>query len=44
MDVMDEDSFDFVQLCALLGSFYLYHDRPRSSFPILELQQTVLWS
>jgi hypothetical protein len=35
MDMMDEDSLEFVQLCALLGSFYLYHGRPRSSFSIL---------
>ncbi len=35
MDLMDEDSLEFVQLCALLGSFYLYHGRPRSSFSIL---------
>lgn len=35
MDIMDEDSLDFVQLCTLLGSFYLYHGRPRSSFSML---------
>ncbi|PMD42176.1 hypothetical protein L207DRAFT_632004 [Hyaloscypha variabilis F] len=35
MDLMDEDSLEFVQLSALLGSFYLYHGRPRSSFSIL---------
>jgi hypothetical protein len=35
MEVMDEDSLEFVQICALLGSFYLYHGRPRSSFSIL---------
>jgi hypothetical protein len=35
MDLMDEDSVEFVQLCELLGSFYLYHGRPRSSFSIL---------
>ncbi|KAH6661629.1 putative C6 transcription factor [Halenospora varia] len=35
MDLMDEDRLEFVQLCALLGSFYLYHGRPRSSFSIL---------
>ncbi len=35
MDLMDEDSLEFVQLCTLLGSFYLYHGRPRSSFSIL---------
>jgi hypothetical protein len=35
MDLMDEDSLEFVQLCTLLGSFYLYHSRPRSSFSIL---------
>ncbi|KAE9366244.1 hypothetical protein N431DRAFT_495979 [Stipitochalara longipes BDJ] len=35
MDLMDEDSLEFVQLCELLGSFYLYHGRPRSSFSIL---------
>lgn len=35
MELMDEDSLEFVQLCALLGSFYLYHGRPRSSFSIL---------
>lgn len=25
MDVMEEESLEFVQLCTLLGSFYLYH-------------------
>ena len=35
MDIMDEDSLEYVQLCSLLGSFYLYHGRPRSSFSIL---------
>ncbi|KAH8586567.1 fungal-specific transcription factor domain-containing protein [Bisporella sp. PMI_857] len=35
MDLMDEDCLEFVQLCALLGSFYLYHGKPRSSFSIL---------
>jgi hypothetical protein len=35
MDLMDEDSLEFVQICALLGFFYLYHGRPRSSFSIL---------
>lgn len=35
MELMDEDSIEFVQLCALLGSFYLYHGRPRSSFSML---------
>lgn len=35
MELMDEDSLEFVQVCALLGSFYLYHGRPRSSFSIL---------
>lgn len=35
MDLMDEDSLEFVQLCLLLGSFYLYHGKPRSSFSIL---------
>jgi hypothetical protein len=35
MDIIDEDSLEFVQVSALLGSFYLYHGRPRSSFSIL---------
>ena len=35
MDIMDEDSLEYIQLCSLLGSFYLYHGRPRSSFSIL---------
>ncbi|KAL3418142.1 C6 transcription factor [Phlyctema vagabunda] len=35
MELMDEDSLEFVQLCTLLGSFYLYHGKPRSSFSIL---------
>lgn len=35
MELMDEDCLEFVQLCALLGSFYLYHGRPRSSFSVL---------
>jgi hypothetical protein len=35
MELMDEDCLEFVQLCALLGSFYLYHGRPRSSFSLL---------
>ncbi|RDW74209.1 hypothetical protein BP5796_07651 [Coleophoma crateriformis] len=35
LDLMDQDCLEFVQLCALLGSFYLYHGRPRSSFSIL---------
>ncbi|KAG4432313.1 hypothetical protein IFR05_012192, partial [Cadophora sp. M221] len=35
MELMDEDSLEFVQVCALLGSFYLYHGKPRSSFSIL---------
>ncbi|KAK0101736.1 hypothetical protein ONS95_006890 [Cadophora gregata] len=35
MELMDEDSLEFVQVCALLGSLYLYHVRPRSSFSIL---------
>jgi hypothetical protein len=35
MDLMDEESLEFVQVCALLGSFYLYHGKPRSSFSIL---------
>lgn len=35
MDIIDEDSLEFVQVCILLGSFYLYHGRPRSSFSML---------
>lgn len=35
MDLMDEDSLEFVQLSTLLGSFYLYHSRPRAAFSIL---------
>jgi hypothetical protein len=35
MDIIDEDSLEFVQVSALLGSFYVYHGRPRSSFSIL---------
>jgi hypothetical protein len=35
MDLIDEDSLEFVQLCALLGSYWLYWGRPRSSFSIL---------
>ena len=35
MDLLDEDSFEFVQICILLGSYWLYWGRPRSSFGIL---------
>jgi len=35
LDLMDEDSLEFVQLCTLLGSFYLYHSKPRASFSML---------
>lgn len=35
MDLIDEDCLEFVQLCALLGSYWLYWGRPRSSFSIL---------
>lgn len=35
MDIMDEESLEYVQLSTLLGSFYLYHGRPRSAFSIL---------
>ena len=35
MDMIDEDCLEFVQLSALLGSYWLYWGRPRSSFSIL---------
>ena len=35
MDLMDEDCLEFVQLCILLGSYWLYWGRPKSSFSIL---------
>ena len=35
MDLIDEDSLEFVQLSALLGSYWLYWGRPRSAFSIL---------
>jgi Fungal specific transcription factor domain len=35
IDLIDEDCLEFVQLCALLGSYWLYWGRPRSSFSIL---------
>jgi Fungal specific transcription factor domain len=35
MDLIDEDCLEFVQLSALLGSYWLYWGRPRSSFSIL---------
>jgi hypothetical protein len=35
LDVMDEESLEFLQLCALLGSFYLYHGLPRSALSLL---------
>ena len=35
MDLIDEDCLEFVQLSALLGSYWLYWGRPRSSFSVL---------
>lgn len=35
MDLLDEDSLEFVQICTLLGSYWLYWGKPRSSFTIL---------
>lgn len=35
MDLLDEDSLEFVQICTLLGSYWLYWGKPRSSFSIL---------
>ncbi|KAK5045133.1 hypothetical protein LTR84_009466 [Exophiala bonariae] len=35
MDLMDDDCLEFVQLCILLGSYWLYWGRPKSSFSIL---------
>ena len=35
MDLIDDDCLEFVQLSALLGSYWLYWGRPRSSFSIL---------
>ena len=35
MDLIDEDCLEFVQLSSLLGSYWLYWGRPRSSFSIL---------
>lgn len=35
MDLIDDDCLEFVQLSALLGSYWLYWGRPRSAFSIL---------
>lgn len=35
MDLIDEECLEFVQLCALLGSYWLYWGRPRSAFSLL---------
>lgn len=35
MDLMDEDCLEFVQLSILLGSYWLYWGRPKSSFSLL---------
>lgn len=35
MDLIDEDCLEFVQLSVLLGSYWLYWGRPRSSFSLL---------
>lgn len=35
MDLMDEDCIEFIQICTLLGSYWLYWGKPRSSFTIL---------
>lgn len=35
IDLIDEECLEFVQLCALLGSYWLYWGKPRSSFSIL---------
>lgn len=35
MDLIDEDCLEFVQICTLLGSYWLYWGRPRSSFSML---------
>lgn len=35
MDLLDEDTLEFVQICTLLGSYWLYWGKPRSSFSIL---------
>lgn len=35
MDMLDEDSIEFIQICILLGSYWLYWGKPRSSFTLL---------
>lgn len=35
MDLLDEDCIEFIQICILLGSHWLYWGKPRSSFTLL---------
>ncbi|KAK9328173.1 fungal-specific transcription factor domain-containing protein [Lipomyces starkeyi] len=35
LELMDESSLASIQTCLLLGSFYVYHGRPNSSFALL---------
>lgn len=35
MDLLDEDTLEFVQICTLLGSYWLYWGKPKSAFGLL---------
>ena len=35
MDIMGEESLDFIRICILVGSHDVYHGRPKSSFALL---------
>ena len=35
MDIMGEESLDFIRICTLVGSHDVYHGRPKSSFALL---------
>lgn len=35
LDIGDDESLEFVQICILLGSYWLYWGKPRSSFALL---------
>lgn len=35
MDLLDEDCLEFVQICILIGSYWLYWGKPKASFGLL---------
>jgi hypothetical protein len=35
MDIMGEESLDFIRICTLVGSHDVYHGRPKSPFALL---------